>query len=46
VIVRLALSGAVIDMPENAEAEFRILIEDLPLGYVVTEMSSDERLIL
>src|SRR6266576_3796655 len=41
VIVRLALSGAVIDLPKNAEAEFWVLIEDLPLGYVVTEMGGD-----
>jgi len=33
-------------MPKNAEAEFRVLMEDLALGYVVTEVSGDERLIL
>jgi hypothetical protein len=46
VIVRLAFSGTVVDMGENAEPELRILIEDLPLRNVVTEMSGDESVIL
>jgi hypothetical protein len=43
--MRLALSGVVIYMRENAESKFRILVEDLPLGHLVTEMSGDERLV-
>jgi hypothetical protein len=46
VIVRLALSGAVVDMAENAEAERKILVEDLPLRNIVTEMSGDKRVVL
>src|SRR6516162_8455381 len=46
VIMRLAFSGTVVDMCENAEPEFRILIEDLPLQNVVPEMSSDECCVL
>jgi hypothetical protein len=45
-IVRLAVPGAVIDMTENAEPEFRILVEDLPFGHIVTEVSCDERIVL
>jgi hypothetical protein len=44
--MRLAFSGTVVDMCENAEPEFRILIEDLPLQNVVPEMSSDECCVL
>jgi hypothetical protein len=35
-----------VDMAENAKPEFRILVEDLPLRNVVTEMSGDERVVL
>jgi len=33
-------------MAEDAESEFRILVEDLTLGHVVVEMSGDEILVL
>jgi hypothetical protein len=33
-------------MAEDAEPEFRILVEDLPLGHVVVEMSGDKILVL
>jgi hypothetical protein len=36
----------VVDVAKNAEPEFRILIEDLPLRNVVTQMSGDERVVL
>jgi hypothetical protein len=45
VIMRLALSGTVVDMTENAEPEFRILVENLPLGHIITKMSDDEGLV-
>jgi hypothetical protein len=45
-IVWLALSSAVVDMAKDAEPEFRILVEDLPLRNVVTEMSGDECIVL
>src|SRR5271165_2715124 len=46
VVVRLAFPGTVIDMAENAEPEFRILVEDLALRHAVVEMRSDEILVL
>ena len=41
-IVRLARLGALIDMAENAEAEFRVLEEDFALGAVIRQMLGDE----
>ena len=41
-IVRLALLRALVDMAEDAEAELRILEEDLPLGPVVGQVLGDE----
>ena len=41
-IVRLARLRALVDMAENAEAEFRILVEDLPLGAVIGQVLGDE----
>ena len=43
--MRLAFSGTVVDMGENAEPELRILIEDLPLRNVVPEMGGYESVI-
>jgi hypothetical protein len=42
VIMRLALFGALIDMAEDAEAELRILVEDLPLRPVLGKVLADE----
>jgi hypothetical protein len=33
-------------MAEDAEPEVRILVEDLPLGHVIMEMSGDKVLVL
>jgi hypothetical protein len=44
-IVRLAVSGAVIDVTQNAETEFGILIEDLTFGYIVTKVSGDKSIV-
>jgi hypothetical protein len=33
-------------MAEDAESEFRIFVEDLPLGHVVVQMSGDKILVL
>jgi hypothetical protein len=33
-------------MAKNAEPKLRILVEDLPLGNVVSQMSGDERVVL
>jgi hypothetical protein len=45
-IVRLAGLGAVVHMGQNAETEFRVLIEDFTLWYVVSQMGADKLLIL
>ncbi len=45
-IVRLALPGALVDMSQNAEAEFRVLVEDLAFGHLVAEMGGDESIVL
>src|SRR6266478_5376917 len=42
VIVRLAFLRALIDMAENAETEFGILVKDLPLRCVLGEMVANE----
>ena len=41
-IVRLAQLGAIIDMTEDAEAEFRIFVEDLPVGTVIRQVFGDK----
>ena len=45
-IVRLALPRPLVDVGENAEAELRILVEDLALGPVIAEMTRDEHVVL
>src|SRR5215469_1154550 len=44
-IVRLAVARTVIDMAKNAEPQFRILVEDLPLGHIVAEVSGDKGIV-
>jgi hypothetical protein len=44
-IVRLAVSGAVIDVTQNAETKFGIFVEDLPFGHVVTKVSRDKSVV-
>ncbi len=41
-IVRIAVLGAVIDVTEDAETEFRILVQHLALGQIVREVGRDE----
>ena len=38
VIVRIAVLGALVDVAEDAEIEFRILVQHLALGHVVREV--------
>src|SRR5437016_14400157 len=45
-VVRLALLGARVDVGENAEAELRVLVQDLALRHAVAEMPGDECLVL
>ena len=45
-IVRVAVLGALINVAEDAEAEFRILVQHLALGYVVGEVGRDEAVVL
>ena len=44
-IMRFAIPGAVIDVTQNAETKFRILVEDLAFGYIVTKVSGDESIV-
>src|SRR6059036_1537503 len=46
VVVRVTLPGALVDVGENAEAELRVLVEDLAFGPVVLDMGSDEGVVL
>src|SRR5579875_2234491 len=46
VIMRIAVLGAVIDMAEDAEAEFGILVQNLALGHLVAEIGVDEIVVL
>src|SRR2546428_379469 len=46
VVVRIALFGVLVDVGEDAEAELRVLVENLALGHVVADMSGEERLVL
>src|ERR1044071_4251240 len=46
VIVRRALLRSRVRVGEDAEAELGILVQDLPLRHVVTEMLGDERRVL
>src|SRR5258708_6205000 len=41
-IVRLTFLRALIDMAENAETEFRVLVEDLPLRSVLGQIAANE----
>jgi hypothetical protein len=41
-IVRRALLGAIIDMPEDAKTEFRVFIKDLAVGTVIGQVLGDE----
>src|SRR5262249_48254209 len=46
VIVRIALLLALVRVGEDTEAELRILVEDLALGHVVSDVPGDERVVL
>ena len=41
-VVRLALLRTVIDVPENTETEFRILVEDFPFGAIIGQVLGHE----
>src|SRR5215472_9366052 len=45
-IVRFAFPGAVIDMAEDAESQFRILVEDFAVGHAIVQMRGDEIIVL
>src|SRR5580704_12242462 len=46
VIVRVALPRASVNVGQDAEAELRVLVEDLALRHVVTQVRGDERVVL
>lgn len=45
-IVRVAVLGAVIDIPEDTKPEFRILVQNFAFPHVIAEMHIDEILVL
>jgi len=45
-VVWFALPGAVIDMAEDAESQFGILVEDFAVGHAILQMRGDEILVL
>ena len=45
-VVWFALPGAVIDMAEDAESQFGILVEDFAVGHAILQMRGDKILVL
>jgi len=45
-VVWFALPGAVIDMAEDAESQFGILVENFAVGHAIVQMRGDEILVL